>query len=67
MKRTAILIYGTNCEAALEGTARLGARPMQARIMRHMARPIARRGDRARAATLEDEANGLAELVGCQL
>jgi tetratricopeptide (TPR) repeat protein len=54
-------------EAALEAAIGLGARPVQASIQRDMARPIARRGDRPRAAALEDEAETLARRIGCRL
>lgn len=60
---TAIEYY----ESALEAAAALGARPIQASIQRDMARPIARRGDRDRAAALNREAETLASLIGCRL
>ena len=54
-------------QAALEAVVGIGARPMQARILRDMAVPIGRRGQSARAEALEAEAEALEEQTGCRL
>lgn len=54
-------------EVALADTERMDARPVQARIQGDMARPIARRGDSARAAHLEHGGERLAESIGGHL
>ena len=54
-------------EHALDAAARLGARPMQARIQQDFAALIGPRGDRERARTLIEEADGIREETGCRL
>jgi DNA-binding winged helix-turn-helix (wHTH) protein/tetratricopeptide (TPR) repeat protein len=54
-------------ETALKAASTLGARPIEARIQIDMSGPIARRGDRTRAADLKAVGIALADELGCQL